>query len=184
MRACMLECIPVVVAFWSFDLGRGFLADSGALTISRFQYPSAIQSDDCTLGFDYMMFVKTMNQMGQAHPLGGFAGSRFSRADFCEFSLLAPADPATNTGHLNPSPLPRILVQPNHNTAKLTFPVWTLQLGLSAGSSGHLPKARQDVAQDSFSCCDDEMLREMLRRVAQLFALALHISNSQHKIVR
>jgi hypothetical protein len=89
VRACMLECIPMVVACLVFDLGRGSLAHSGALTISRFQYPSAIQSDDCTLGFDYMLFVKTMNQMGQAHPLGGFAGSRFSRADFCAFSLLA-----------------------------------------------------------------------------------------------
>lgn len=39
------------------------------------QYPSAIESSDGELGFNYVLFVKTMNQMGQAHPLGGFAGS-------------------------------------------------------------------------------------------------------------
>lgn len=41
------------------------------------QYPSAIESSDGELGFNYVLFVKTMNQMGQAHPLGGFAGSRY-----------------------------------------------------------------------------------------------------------
>ena len=49
------------------------------LTMKVWQYPSAIESGDGTEGFDYMKFVKTMNQMGQAHPLGGFAGSRFAR---------------------------------------------------------------------------------------------------------